>query len=307
MSIVANPYRCCFCESVRVRKSHSGVYHPFVKSHGPFDFYICEDCGSGLTLPPPAPEVLLNLYQSFESGMPEFHREIMQDTPQTALYSRCIRSIARFGKLTPNTRFIWLDVGAGGGELSDEMLRKYPLSHGIGVDLHEPPDLLIQHLVNKAGRFSWVRANINDADFIEKAKLHADVVISTAVWEHVIAPDIFIKNLISAMGPGGLLYLMCPDYGSLARRVMKTKWHYFSPGEHLNVPTRKGARICIERAWAKLNASPAKSIISRPLLLPYTIRYTLKRFGMNSLGRLVPASWFLPLPAGALEAVLVAE
>ena len=42
--------------------------------------------------------------------------------------------------------------------------------------------------------------------------------------------------------------MICPDYGSFARRALGRAWAYFEPGEHLSIPTREGALACVRRA-----------------------------------------------------------
>jgi SAM-dependent methyltransferase len=280
-----------------VRQTHRNLYHPFVPSHGPFDFYICDDCGSGLTLPAPSPERLVQLYASFERGMPGFHRAIMEDDPQNAFYAKCIRGMVRAsgGRVAEDSAFQWMDIGAGGGELSAQLQRRFPNARGLAADLHGRPALL-----EGAGHVDWRIVNINDSDFARTLGAQADVVAATAVWEHVREPDLFARNMLSLVRPGGLLYLMCPDYGSAARRLMGRRWHYFSPGEHLNMPTPAGAKRCLDREG---RAFGVVRVEAHAMWIPYTIRYTLRRFGMHALGKLVPASMAVPLPAGVLEAM----
>jgi hypothetical protein len=119
-----------------------------------------------------------------------------------------------------------------------------------------------------------------------------------SVWEHVLEPGAFASKLLKLVAPGGLLYLVCPDAGSLAHRVLRTRWPYFLPGEHLNMPTRRGARRCLERA-----AEPGDSITVDRVGLPYPPAYVLGALGLGRLARWARRLPALPLPVGALEAV----
>ena len=50
--------------------------------------------------------------------------------------------------------------------------------------------------------------------------------------------------------------MICPDYGSFARRALGRAWAYFEPGEHLSIPTREGALACVRRAATELGLRP---------------------------------------------------
>jgi SAM-dependent methyltransferase len=170
------------------------------------------------------------------------------------------------------------------------------------VDQHARPAALssLEHV-------AWKQLDINDDHFADAVGGGAQLVFSSAVWEHVLHPDRFVHNLLRRVKPGGLLYLMTPDYGSMARRLLGRRWPYFSPGEHLNMPTPAGARSCLTRQWRAIHGEqPAPVIRCASLYLPYTLRYAFRRFGMDGLGRLLPLGLAVPLPAGAMESVLQA-
>lgn len=293
---------CCFCGGTALTRTHAGVRHPFKPDHGPFDFHRCDQCGSGLTIAPPSREQLSALYGSFKDGLPDLHREITRDDPQNALYSLCIRRLRGMGFPLDAPGVSWIDVGAGGGELSSLIAEAMPQGRGTAMDLHERPALL-----RDAPRVEWRRVDLNGADFAAQLGLQADLVISTAVWEHVLHPDRYAKNLLRLLKPGGTLYLLCPDYGSLARKVMGRRWPYFTPGEHLNMPTARGALACLERQWRELHpAGGPPRTRAGSLALPYTFRYVFRRFGWDAIGTRIPARLGMPLPVGALESVLTA-
>lgn len=294
-------HHCVFCGGTSLRKTHSDLYHTFKLDHGPFEFHQCEDCGSGVTLQPPSSERLGELYSSYKEGLPDLHREIMEDDAQTALYEQCARRLLAVAKPVEDSN--WIDVGAGGGELSEIISKLLPRSRGKAVDLHKRPRRLQSN-----SSIDWIQTDINECGFTEREDLAgtADMVISTAVWEHVLFPDIYARDLLRLLKPGGVLYLMCPNYGSLARKVMDRRWPYFTPGEHLNMPTPLGARLCLIRQWTELKgANKLADVRSAAIALPYSIRYVLRRFRLHTLGKLVPPGLGVPLPSGALEAVVI--
>ena len=289
---------CMFCGGSLHLKYH-GVFHPFKTDHGPFDIYTCKKCGSAQTDPMPSSESLTALYGSYQDGLPALHRTIMSDDPQTAVYGLCVNRIAGLSKRRAPEDFTWLDVGAGGGEFAALMAAAFPQSRGIAVDQHPRPASLTGDSV-----VDWREVDINQVDFSNNLP-QSDVVVSIAVWEHVLRPDLFVRNLLRLVNPDGMLYLLCPNNASLASRVLGKRWPLFTPGEHLAMPTKSGAIHCVEREWQSLNEGELISVSSSGLMLPYTLRYLLRRLGIDMVGRILPVGLSFPLPIGALETVAI--
>jgi len=281
---------CRFCGSSQLRPIHRGLSHPRRREHGPFDLYACRDCGSLGTWPQPSRAALEALYGAFAGGVDAKLRALRRATPLTAWFDSVMRRTTRLGRFGPDAAFRWLDVGAGGGELAAALARAFPRASRTAIDWSPRPNGLDP-------RVAWQVADLNDDAFgasLRRAKL----VISVSVWEHVLEPGAFARELYRLVAPGGLLYLVCPDAGSLAHRVLRTRWPYFLPGEHLNMPTRRGARRCLERA-----AAPGDSITVGGVGLPYPPAYVLGALGLDRLARWARPLPALPLPVGALETI----
>lgn len=287
---------CLYCGSAALRCTHTGLFHPLKTDHGPFAFYKCLECGSGLTLPPPSAESLNALYGSFESGLPEEMRRWRQDAPLTSWDQQCLdHAMARAGK-QPADRFLWIDVGAGGGELARLAAAQYPDATGIAVDLHRRPRSL-----DGLNNVQWIESDINRRGFAAQLNVQADVVISVAVWEHVRRPDWFLEDLVQLVKPNGTLYLVSPDYGSAASRLLGRYWPFFTPGEHLCMPSVEGAKQILNRLCRDAAGANVEMFVRR-VSLPYPVRYTMSYFRVGWLGRMFPRRWIFPLPAGVLEA-----
>lgn len=292
---------CMFCGG-RLRLRDRSVFHPFKRDHGPFDIYACIDCGSCQTDPMPSRDSQASLYASYREGLPDMHRTITVDDPQLALYGKCVNRIRHLSGWRAKDEFTWLDVGAGGGEFSKLMTTAFPKSRGVAVDLHPRPVLIADFTT-----VDWCQVDINQEKFAIRLP-QSDLVVSIAVWEHVSHPDLFVANLLRLVRPGGMLYLLCPNSASLASRFLGKRWPYFIPGEHLVMPTPTGAASCLQRAWHLLHGHEERVSISvRPLMLPYTLRYVLRRLGADAAGRMLPVGWSVPLPVGALESSVVRQ
>jgi len=288
--------QCIFCGGSMFLK-HPGVFHPFKADHGPFDIFTCKACGSAQTSPMPTRESLNLLYGSYQDGLPELHRTIMSDDPQTAVYGLCVNRITSLSRLRCTDDFTWLDIGGGGGEFAALMAAAFPQSRGVAVDQHPRPFSLAG-----VSTVEWRETDINQLEFSDNLP-QADVVASIAVWEHVLRPDLFVRNLLKLVKPGGMLYLLCPNNASLASRVLGKRWPLFTPGEHLAMPTKSGAVRCVQREWHLLSDDESINVSSSGLMLPYTLRYLMRRLGLYVIGRMLPIGLSFPLPVGALETV----
>lgn len=279
--------RCRFCEADAPRLTHGGLSHPKRPEHGPFDLYTCRACGSITTWPLPSRDALSALYGSFASGVDATLRDLRHATPLTAWFDTVVRRVSRLGGFRRETAFRWLDVGAGGGELAAALTREFPRASGLALDWSPRPAGLDE-------RVAWQAADLNDSPIDAP---QAELVISVSVWEHVLEPAVFLRDLVKLVAPGGLLYVVCPDAGSLAFRVLRTRWPYWIPGEHLNMPTRRGAQRCLERA-----TSAGDAITVEPIGLPYPPAYVLGFLGLERVARRMRWLPPVPLPVGALEA-----
>lgn len=290
--------KCMFCAG-HMRLQHMNVFHPFKHDHGPFDIYVCNTCASCQTDPLPSRDSLEALYGSYRDGLPDLHRNITEDDPQTSLYLKCIKRICSLSNRHAQDKFSWLDVGAGGGELSALMAKQFPHSNGTAIDLHSRPASIANMPIE------WQQIDINHENFAAGLP-QFNLIVSIAVLEHVLRPDLFVANLLKLLHPGGMIYLLCPNNASWASRILRRKWPYFTPGEHLSIPTPFGAKQCLQREWNSLQKTDEHvNIHARPLMLPYTLRYVMRRLGANSAGRMLPVGFSLPLPVGALETTFI--
>jgi 2-polyprenyl-3-methyl-5-hydroxy-6-metoxy-1,4-benzoquinol methylase len=291
--------KCLFCHG-NMRLQYQNVFHPFKPDHGPFDIYLCQGCHSCQTDPLPSPDSLASLYRFYDDGLPDLHRKITTDDPQTALYQKCITRICYLSNRKAQDKFTWLEVGGGGGEFAALMAKQFPYSHGLVIDLHPRPAALTH-----VSTVEWKQIDITQEIFSDELS-QFDLIASIAVLEHVLRPDLFISNLLQLLRPGGMLYLLCPNNASWASKILRNRWPYFTPGEHLAMPTPSGAVHCLQREWRLLGRSNNQvSIQAKALMLPYTLRYVMRRLGADKIGRVLPRGWGFSLPSGVLESTVI--
>lgn len=287
---------CPYCTSKKLTLSFQGMVHPFKKDHGPFDMYRCSNCKSLVTYPMPVAEQQNELYGSFINGFIPALGKLREQHSLSVWYDQCIRRAVKQLKELPvkETAFTWMDIGAGSGELAMRMLEKYPASTGYAIDFHERPTS-----INNLKSLNWIQTDLNDKHFAEKLLyIQPDLIFSITVLEHIIYPEIFLRNLIHLVKNQGSIYLTAPCANSFASAVLGKRWPYIIPGEHLTIPSKKGMKTIMER----ITEGNAESLFVNETILPYTAGYYLDFLKLAFLKKIIPAKWPVRVPTGILEA-----
>jgi SAM-dependent methyltransferase len=139
------------------------------------------------------------------------------------------------------------------------------------------------------------QVDLNRLDAMPAPDRQFDVVACVAVIEHVLDPLALLRFLRALTAPGGIAYVVGPDVGSLARRLLGRHWPYYAPDEHLTIPTLDSMRRAVSIAGG------GSSTIRR-VPVHYSLRYLL-RFLRIPLPLPTALDVLLPVPAGAFELV----
>ncbi len=158
----------------------------------------------------PLPEFLTALYD------PTFYRSSLVSGP--GLSARCARSILRATRFDSHRPVSILDYGGSDGTLS-QALRRELLANGhrgdvrsTVVDLHPREDTPHQRFIDPA-RF-------------EKSSEHYDLLLASAVLEHLASPAATIRALLDHAAPDSYFYARTPWDSPLQRVVpgYRVKW-----------------------------------------------------------------------------------
>ena len=285
---------CPYCGSGALVVAYRAVSHKVDRAFGPFDLFMCGECGSLGTANPPNRARLADFYGRYAGHRPKWYNAAAADNSLSAQY----RFYADFvGRHLPRPDAVWADIGAGHGEVASRLAKAFSSSTGYAIDIGGRPPALSQQI-------QYISADLNDKKWSMAIEERFDLVYAVAVVEHVLTPLDFVAECLSLLRPNGRLVLIAPDNGSLASKLLGVRWPYFEPGEHLSVPTRRGAVACLNRAAEQAGIAGLTEISAHPLWVGYSLRYLAEVLRARPLARIIPPQVALPLPTGILATVL---
>ena len=176
------------------------------------DYWACRDCRFRFATPDPNPN-LANTLDQFEAAYLQY---LAPDPSDESNFDSLYRWMSR---VTPLEGRRLLDVGAGSGKLVRYLRRRGVDAHGI-----EPSRALFDRFL--AGDAAFTRATIDGGG---KSIGSYPVVTAFDVIEHVPDPVAFLRDIASAIEPGGVFFLSTPDVDSLPARMFGRRWHFYYP------------------------------------------------------------------------------
>jgi 2-polyprenyl-3-methyl-5-hydroxy-6-metoxy-1,4-benzoquinol methylase len=76
--------------------------------------------------------------------------------------------------------------------------------------------------------------NYIEGEFFPKTDIKFDLIIFTEAIEHINDVSEFLESAYELLRPGGLIYITTPNFSSLERLIMGSKWGMVTPPEHLS-------------------------------------------------------------------------
>lgn len=108
------------------------------------------------------------------------------------------------------------DFGAGGGLFLDAVYGFAKSTIAVEPAKFYHPALKEKHKV-----FTYARELIDSG-------IKVDIATSFAVIEHVQKPDVFLRDIYDSLKPGGVLYLLTPNYDEILNDLVKEKYDPFN-------------------------------------------------------------------------------
>ena len=186
----------------------------------------------------------LNEQSSAATLYNEYAGQYFTDVAPKQFIGSMLRRLEQTGVLFgPGKRV--LDVGCGSGLLLETICERYRCTgRGIDVDRRRIDKARTRacHAVFECGLFDVTRL---DQKY--------DILLSTAVIEHVVNPSAFLKQFQPALEDDGSLFLLTPNARSLNYRLLRSWWReLLSIGEHIYLFTPESLELCANRAGFRL-------------------------------------------------------
>ena len=150
-------------------------------------------------------------WQSTEYVSEWIARDITRDDDRRPLLQRMLAAAGLMPDAAPDV----LDVGAGYGAVTEEVLRAFPAARVTLQDYSRPMlDRARQRLAASADRFGWVICDLTDPAWAKEAGGPFDLAVSAIVLHNLPRPeDIFAcyRAIHDLLAPGGA-FLNCDRF-----------------------------------------------------------------------------------------------
>lgn len=200
----------------------------------------CLDCGLAFTNPRPTREALLAGYGSCVDET--YLAESSSRSINAHLSLNVIKRFAHSGRL--------LEIGAATGYFLNAARVDFEVA---GIE----PSAWACKIARERFRLDLEPSSLETARLPDGS---FDVVVMLDVIEHVADPKAALKRANAWLKPGGILYLVTPDIGSLSARVLRSYWwglrpahiHYFDRDTMRRLLAETGFEVAFEKSFGRI-------------------------------------------------------
>lgn len=130
-----------------------------------------------------------------------------------------------------------LEIGCGSGFLIDEA--KSYFSYRVATDMSPEAAKKAKTLADEV--------YCGDLSAVPKSVPLFDCVIAFSVIEHIYRPHAFIQEILERLSPHGKLVLATPNIDTLYYKILRKKWPFFIPPEHVCLYSPKTLSTLLEQ------------------------------------------------------------
>lgn len=198
--------------------------------------FFCDNCKIYYNAEKVNKESILNFYKSDYSLAKD---DELLSTERRRFYriSEQIKLISILQKyVKPDTNIV--DIGCDKGYFIDEA-RRYGF-HVTGIELSE----LAKSYTNAI--------SIDVKESLKELDLKYDAATMWHSLEHFENPKEFLNELKSYLNPESYLFIRVPDFGSTFSRLLKSKWKWYQPHNHLFHFTKSSIKNLLEISGFKI-------------------------------------------------------
>lgn len=180
----------------------------------------CGSCGFVQVRDRPTEEELREIYAAAYFARGKYTDDVAQHREN----ERRLDLIARAG-VAPGARV--LDAGCATGDFIEVASKRYDM---WGIDVSA-------FATEQAREKNPDRAHKILTGFVEEQQLEPksfDAIVMWDVIEHIWDPEPVCRSLVGLIKPGGAFVLSTPDIGAITARLMRSRWAFMTPPEHLS-------------------------------------------------------------------------
>lgn len=212
--------------------------------------YRCSRCALGQT----------DLKREYSKFVKEFYSEgYYEGDPTRSAYvdyeldkPLIIRNMQKFLSFLPQTKSQGklLDVGCAFGYFVE-----LAVQYGYDAYGFDPSSFAVKKACALVGKKRIQEGTIQDVEY-SKAKF--DIITMFDVFEHLKNPLEDMRKLRSLLKPDGIILIATGDTNSFAAKIMKRRWTFFIPPQHIfffnrkNVTTLLRMAGLLPRAWHRV-------------------------------------------------------
>jgi 2-polyprenyl-3-methyl-5-hydroxy-6-metoxy-1,4-benzoquinol methylase len=244
-----NQARCPVCASARYRKIYRVKSHHRRDLRSEITIAKCAECGTAY---------LGDAEHSFQEDLYAYYEQFSGKTMEELVSPLTLASYRRvFSKLRKHCALqSILDVGCGKGEFVWAALGQgYAIE---GLELSAEAVAFARSLALPVRHQSLFSSELD-------CRLWSAITMFE-VLEHVDKPAAMIKRATDLLEPGGLLYLTTPNFNSLDRLGLGSRWHVFHP-EHITYFSTRGLTQLIRSQEPRLQLVSVESNNVSPQLV----------------------------------------
>ena len=232
-----------FCPVCGSPSTHSlGKFHSrdYQKSES-FEYHKCSVCNLIFLYPLPTEDVINRFYEYkfAEGNYRDYERfnESKQRSFDTIITREIIPNIDRKGHI--------LEFGCGEGFFLERLFH-FGFENIWGVDVSQ---VAISRAQQKLPNRYKERLFCHNEDTLSHQfeSQSMDCVVGLDVLEHLRSPLSFLNEAFNILSPDGLLILTTPRLNSFASKVLKLRWHYFIPLEHIHLFSSNSIKMALVR------------------------------------------------------------
>lgn len=227
---------------------------------GEWDFFRCQDCGSGVLHPMPSQEQLLTAYPEVyavdqASQKHWLHRLLYKVETQWFYQSLYRASVHQVMRVTGLRGGRMLDVGGGTGRRA-----VFFQQAGFEAWVLEPDERPLR-VAREKFNLNTICGTMEEIDWPAES---FDLVTLFAVVEHLPDPQRTLMAATRLLRPGGWMVVMVPLLDSWQARIFQDRWQGVQETpRHVFLPTTAGMRALLSNIGLILQAWEGDSVLDR--------------------------------------------